>query len=396
MAVQGIFASNQGIVGERVGDFASAILKINPTGTALMLALSSGMQKKSAADTVFNWYEDSHISGRAAVVSGGTTTTVVVADGSTYVPGTVLLVEETGEYLLVTGVNGNSLTVIRGMGGTTITSMTNVMNVYNVGNAREEASGMPIAVTQQGHPRMNYTQIFRNSWAISGTATAVKFTTGDKTAKNKRDCAMYHAEDQERAMLWGRKHIGILNNKQFRMTDGIVTQIQQYNGQNLSAASGGTAGSLSLGDLYEFFRVVFSKNVMGQPNERLMFCGDKVVSVVNRATQLDGVYQISQGESKVGIAVWTIVTPFGTVKMTTHPLMNESPLWQTQGYIVHPGGIARRVLRDTWNQDYDANNNRIAGVDAEQGVMGTEMGVEVQAPVTMGILSNVQRAVKTA
>lgn len=35
MAIQGIFASNQGIQGERVGDFSSAILMTNPTGRSL-------------------------------------------------------------------------------------------------------------------------------------------------------------------------------------------------------------------------------------------------------------------------------------------------------------------------------------------------------------------------
>ena len=141
--IQGIFASNQGIVGDRVGDFASAILRYQPTGTALLLALTSGMTNANAGDTVFTWFEDSHQAGRAATVSGGTTTTVGVDDGSFYIPGTVLMVEETGEYLLVTAVAGNALTVIRGLAGTTITAINNTMHVQQVGNAHEEASGMP-------------------------------------------------------------------------------------------------------------------------------------------------------------------------------------------------------------------------------------------------------------
>src|SRR3546814_17514096 len=83
---------------------------------------------------------------------------------------------------------------------------------------------MPTAVTQQGHPRMNYTQIFRNGWAISGTAKAVKFLTGSKLAHNKKMCASYHAEDMERTFLWGKKTITTLNGKQFRLTDGVVQQ----------------------------------------------------------------------------------------------------------------------------------------------------------------------------
>lgn len=395
MAVQGIFASNQGIVGDRVGDFSSAILQLYPTGTALMLALSSGMRKEGCADTVFNWYEDSHISGRNQIVSGGTGTAIQVSDGSTYVPGSVLLVEETGEILLVTQASGAMLTVIRGMSGTAVTSVNNTMNVYGIGNAREEASGLPTAVTQQGHPRMNYTQIFRNGWAISGTAKAIKFQTGSRLAKNKADCAMYHAEDMEKAFLWGRKHIGIQNGKQFRMSDGIVAQVEQYGGIVATAASGGTPGQLSLADFNEWMRQVFKKQVKGQPNERMAIGGDQVVAVLNRCTQLDGEYKIEQGESKVGIAVWTVVCPFGQLKLMTHPLMNESPYWQKQLYALHPGGIAKRVLRDTFNDDFDSNGTRIAGIDADEGAITTECGFEVGAAATMGILRNVTTAVKS-
>src|SRR3546814_18588683 len=91
--------------------------------------------------------------------------------------------------MLVTATAGNSLTVVRGLAGTSIVSTTSAHNVQKLGNAFEEASDMPTAVTQQGHPRMNYNQIFRNGWAISGTATAVTFLTGPTLAHNKKMCA---------------------------------------------------------------------------------------------------------------------------------------------------------------------------------------------------------------
>jgi Family of unknown function (DUF5309) len=397
MSVQGIFASNQGIVGERQGDFASAVLMTNPTGSAPFLAMTSGMGKEGASDTVFTWFEDSHNPGRADVVSGGTGTTVVVSDGSSYTPNTILLVEETGEHIFVSGTAGNSLTVIRGLAGTAIVSLTSSMHVQKIGNAFEEASGMPTAVTQQGAPRMNYTQIFRNGWAISGTAKAVKFLTGNKLAYNKQMCAMYHAEDMERTFLWGRKAITTLNNKQFRMTDGVLAQIEQNGGTILSAAtdsgSGPVAGELSRNDLDEFIREIFAYNVKGMPNERIAFGGDIVLQAMNRMTWLDGSYEIKQGETKLGIAVNTVVTPFGSLKLMTHPLMNENPVWAREMYVLHPGGIKKRVLRETNQEGYDKNGLRIQGKDADEGVITTECGIQVGAARTMGILRNVQRGV---
>lgn len=395
MAIQGIFASNQGMVGDRQGDFANGILTVNPTGTALLLMLSSGMQKEGAADVIFNWFEDVHISGRAAVVSGGTTTTVVADDASYYVPGTVLMVEETGERMFVTATSGNSMTVIRGIGGSSIVSLTNVMHLQQIGNAHEEASGIPTAKSQQGHPRLNFVQIFRNSWAITGTAKVINFKTGNRAARNKAQCGQYHAEDMERAFLWGYKHMGSLNGNQIRMTDGVVKQIQDYGGKSLSAATGGVAGNLSMGDLSDWLQSIFSLNVKDQPNERIMIGGNGVLAVINKMSLLDSVYQITQGETKWGINVTTILTPFGTVKLMTHPLMNESPNWTKEAYVLHPGAIKRRILRDTFPENYDTNGNRIMGVDADQGLLTTEAGIQVGAAQTMGILSNVQKAVAT-
>lgn len=395
MAVQGIFASNQGIVGERVGDFSSAVLMIDPTGNAPLLGLTSGMPKEGASDTTFTWTEDSHEPGRQACVSGGTGTTVVVADGSFYVPNTILMVEETGEHLFVTAAAGNSLTVIRGLAGTSIVSITSSHHVQKIGNAFEEASSMPTPVTQQGAPRFNFTQIWRNGWAISGTAKAVKFHTGSKLAYNKQMCATYHAEDIERSFIWGRKALTTLNGKQFRVTDGILTQIEQYGGKVVSAATGSVAGNLSRGDLEAFIQEVFAFNVRGQPNERIAFIGSNALAVINRMAFLDGTYNFTQGETKLGIKITEVTTPFGTLKLMTHALMNENPVWTNEMYVLHPGGIKKRMLRDTFPENYDKSGNGVQGKDADEGAMTTEGGIQVGAARVMGIMRNIKKAVAT-
>lgn len=401
--IQGIYLSNQGIVGDRVGDFSSAMLQINPTGTALLLALSSGMAKESASDTVVNWFEDIHQSMRTQFTAAATNvaTSVVVADGSLYVPGQVILVEQTGEVLYVTATSGNTLTVIRGMGGTTPTAITTAMFAQSIGNAQTESSDMPVAVTQQGVPRSNFTQIFRNAWGVSGTAKAVTFRTGSKIAKNKRDCATYHAEDIERAFLWGVKDVRSLNNRPFRMTNGILNQISQFGGlvttANSAAPGGGAiAGQLSFNDFEDFMRVIFSRNVKGQPNERICFGGDIALSQFNKMARLDGTYELMKEEEVYGIRITTVVTQFGRLKIMTHPLMVENPTWQRELYVIHPGAIKKRVLRETEEENYDAAGKRISGRDADQGVLTSEMALQVGAAQTMGIYRNITRGVKSS
>lgn len=395
MAIQGIFTSNQGIQGERVGDFSSAILMTNPTGRSPLLGLTAGMPKESAQDTTFTWFEDAHEPGRQACVSGGTSTTVVVADGSFYTPNTILEVQETGEHLFVASVVGNSLTVVRGFAGTSVVSITGSHHVQKIGNAHEEASAIPVAVTQQGAPRFNFVQIFRNAWAISGTAKAVKFLTGSKIAYNKNQCATYHAEDVERSFIWGRKTLTTLNGRQFRTTDGILTQIETYGGVVESAATGSNAGDLSRGDLEDFIQEIFAYNVQGQPNERIAFIGSKALAEINKMAFLDGTYQISQGETKLGIKVTTITTPFGDLNLTTHAMMNENPVWTHEMYVLHPGGIKKRVLRDTFPTNLDGSAAGTLGRDADEGVITSEMGIQVGASKTMGIYRNIQQAVAT-
>jgi len=394
MAIQGIFASHQGIVGERQGDFASAILRTNPTGDTPLLGLTAGMPKEPTSDVAFTWFEDIHQSGRQQAVSGGTTTTVVVTDGSMYVPNSVLLVEETGEHIFVTASAGNSLTVIRGLAGTSIVAITGAMNIQKIGNAFEEASSRPASVTQQGAPRTNFVQIFRNGWAISGTAKAVKYLTGSKLAYNKEMCATYHAEDMERSFIWGKKAMTTYNGKQFRMTDGILTQIEQYGGDVRTANTGG-AGNISRGNFEDWIQSVFTYNIKGQPNERVAFCGNMALKAINRMAWLDGDYQFSTGETKLGIKITEVMTPFGTLKLMTHAMMNENPVWSKEIYAIHPGAIKKRELRATFPESYDKHGSGITGVDADEGAITTEAGIQVGAARVMGIYRNLSTAVVT-
>ena len=314
MAIKGVFTSYSGIVGEKETDFESAILMYFPTGNALFTALSSGIESEPAVETTFHWYEDAHISGRTNCVSGGTTTTVVVGDGSFYIPNQILWVEETGEYIFVVDVVGNTLTVVRGFAGTTVVAITNAMNVQLISNAQEEGSSKPVAVTQQGVPRSNLVQIFRNAWSITGTAKAIKWRTGDRLARSKRECALYHSEDMERAYLFGRKTITTRNNRQFRTTDGIVTQIEQFGGTVVSAATdsgaGPVAGEMSFKDMLDIIRRTYKVGVKGMPNERMVFCGDLALQAVQQMTMADGSYEIKSNETELGIKVMKLVTAF--------------------------------------------------------------------------------------
>lgn len=390
MAVPGVFASDQNIVGTRRGDFASGILMTQPTGSAPLLALTSGMQSKNAVDTITTWFEESHIAGRfdiASFVTDGDGTGVVVDDASSVIVGAILMNEDTGEYVLVTAVTGNTITMQRAFAGTAATTMTADHNLQRIGTAHEEGSDRPVAIANLGEPKFNYMQIFRNSWDVTGTAKAVEYHTGDIVAKNRADAGSFHAEDIERSFVWGKKSVGIRNSKPFRTMDGVNAHIVT----NVEAAGATT----SYANLDDFFRDVFSKNVRGKPNERIAFTGNLGLSVLNNIALNTAQMNISVGETSFGLKVATWITPYGTVKVMTHPLMVESPFWTGDLYVYHPGCIRTRYLRNTNIDAYDANGQR-AGVDADFGVYTTECLIEYHAEKTGGLFTGMTAAAAAA
>lgn len=391
MAVKGVFASDQGIVGERKGDFAGSLLQIMPTGSAPLLALSAGMESAPAMDTVINWFEENHLSGRINVTNNATTgPTFVVDDASFAVVGTIFLVEATGEHVFVSGVSGTTLTVQRGFAGTTNTTIngsSTPVPIQRLGTAYEEGSSKPISTANLGYPRYNYCEIFRNPWDVTGTARAVEWYTGDKVAKNKRDAATFHAEDIERAMWFHRRSIGVVNNKPFRTMNGVVAQITT----NVETQS----SNVSVGELDDFLLAVFNRNIKGKPNERIAFCGNTVVSVINKLALNFGVMNMEPGATEFGFKVTKWLTPYGDISLMTHPLFNESPLWTKDLHLLHPGALRTRWLRKTHEDRNDRDGTR-AGVDADYGVFTSELTVEYKAEITGGRFTGVDTPYLTA
>lgn len=387
MAVKGVFASDQGIQGDRKGDFASALLQVHPTGTAPLLALSSGMESASAADTAVTWFEENHISGRVnATNNAGTSTSVIVDDVSIIVPGSIFLVEASGEYMFVQSISGSTLTVIRGFAGTTVTTFdgsSTPVPIQRIATAHEEGSAKPTAVANLGFPRFNYMQIFRNAWDVTGTARNVDFHTGDLVAKNKRDAGFFHAEDIERALWFGKKSIGVKNSKPFRTMDGILAQITT----NVTSQSGDTKQE----DLNAHFEAVFSRNIKGKPNERLVFCGNTVITTINAIAHLDGVQNLAPGQTDFGFKITKWITPYGDLSLMTHPLFNESPLWTKDMHTLHPGAMRMRWLRRTHEDTNDRDGTR-AGADADFGVFTSELCVEYRAELTGGKYTGIDTA----
>lgn len=391
MSIRGIFTAHSGIQGDRVGDFSSRVLMHMPQGSATLLALTSGMPVTPVADTTFSWLEDEHINGvgaaSAQTIAGATTLPVV--NTSLWVPNTILLNVNTDERMLVTAISGLNLTVVRGIAGTTAAQIETTHVLQNIGTAFGEGSGKPTPVSQRGASRSNNVQIFKNGWAITGTANAIGFRTGNQIATNKEQCTAYHAEDIEKAFWWGKRGFEVVSNQAVYLTDGLYEQINNYGGLIEAAAYGGQAGEMSMQGLFSFMRRIFDINVKGSSNERLAFTSSLTLERINSMARQDSTYSLKEVDEKNswGFTMHTIEGLNGKLKIMTHPLF--SSMGRNDLVVVHPQFLRKRELRPTVRQNFDANANTNAGIDAVEGFLLSHLGLECGAARTMGMMTGI-------
>lgn len=135
-----------------------------------------GLGPGSHFQSKFEWMSDNLNSNRAtaktAVDDAATTIDVVDGDGLKFRVNAIAVVGE--EYLRVTAVNGDTITVIRGYDGTTAAAIADGAEIRIVARPQLEGA-MP--GTDEGHDRyvdFNYTQIIERYASVSGTQQSVR------------------------------------------------------------------------------------------------------------------------------------------------------------------------------------------------------------------------------
>ena len=388
MAVKGIYVSDAGALNERNEGLANTILSEARGSAVPLFALSAGLAEENASGAVFSWYEEGIWTTRSvitAVPAPGTGNLLTVEDTSWITENMVMMIESTGEYIMVLGVTNNVLTVQRGISGTQVSPIViggTEQALQLIGTAFEEASERPTAVATNPYPRTNITQIFRNSWDISRTAKSTTYRHGDRKARNKQTAAMIHATLIEYSLLFGRRHMGVINNKPYRQMDGVLSQLRS----NIFIAP---TDGLTRRSLDDYVERLFSKNIKGQPNERITFVGNAALRALNEIVWRYGSYNISVRENTFGINVRNFVTPFGDLTMIPHPLMNDSPIFSHDMYSLHPAAMEIAWLDKTFHLDEGGNGQASDLRDAEAGVFTSELTVKYGLEQTGAIMTGI-------
>jgi hypothetical protein len=160
---------------ELAEDVSDLIGIISPYETPLLDALGDSMRE--ATSTHHEWLEDELLPNKDAVNDSTFTdpsadTDFVVDNGNRFRVGDQIQVEGSEELMLVTGIDTNTLTVIRGYAGTTSEDLADNQVINILGNAALEGADKPGARFTNRNRCGNYTQIFTAAVEISGTDMA--------------------------------------------------------------------------------------------------------------------------------------------------------------------------------------------------------------------------------
>jgi hypothetical protein len=160
---------------ELAEDVADIVGIISPVETHLLDAIGNPLRE--ARSTYHEWLEDSLVPNKDAISDSSISdpdgeTSFDVANGDRFRTGDQIQTESSEELMLVTGVSGNTITVVRGYAGTTPENITDGQVIKILGNAALEGDDKPAARFTNRIRCGNYTQIFTNSVEVSGTNVA--------------------------------------------------------------------------------------------------------------------------------------------------------------------------------------------------------------------------------
>lgn len=329
MPIQGLRDTLNFATNERPENWRQMINYLYPNGKTPLTALTGAMNESSTDDPVFHWWDKALDDRRLALgqnlaaSAAGTQETWTLATGSnaiTFVANDIILVEESDEQVLVFSdpTSNLAITVVRGANGTTPAAVTYAgagvnPNLLAIGSAYEEGSLAPTGVNYDPTERYNYTQIFRRTLEITGTAAKSRLRTVPAVKEARRECLEYFSVDMERAFWLGVRSVGTRNSKPVRTSAGVYNQMSSNNIFQF------TNGEVDMDTLETRMEIIFREG----SNEKMAYCGNKALSAINTAVRKNSSYQWKGNEKEYGMRVTRLVCPHGEIVFKTHPLFTQ-------------------------------------------------------------------------
>jgi hypothetical protein len=394
---------------ERPKDFRESILFYNPNGTAPIFALTGKAGKKTVTDPQFFWWNEPNQLWRGVLSLGGgslastdtpftvagvdptTTTANAVWGAATHLKtGDLLWVEPAADGPLTqelvevdTILSDTQFTVRRGAGGTTATSIADTTALTLVGSAFSEGTGAPRAVSRNPLKYTNYTQIFKDTYELTGTTTETFARTGDAWSNDKKRKMFDHARAIEMAILLGRPFETVGDNgKPKRYMGGMRSFIPSANTTVFGA-------NVTVSSFLSALTPVFDFDTEGG-DTRIAFCGNIAITELNKVLQNSTNLRInfSQEIKVYGLDFKEFIMPRGRILLRSHPLMSRHPLLQKAMFVLDFASVKYVCLkgRDTRTRD----DVQLKDEDVRRGFIQTECSLLVdRGGLTCAYLGNI-------
>jgi len=393
----GVFNANTGNPAElNQRSFAAQILRRFPNGSAPMFALTSQSGRSKAKSSTHGYFSKTMTFITATLAAGVLigATNIVVPTTVGMVAGMVLYNVRTLENVRVTAVvDATNITVTRAFGRVAAAAMNIGDKLLHVGTAFEEGSQRPAARRLTTEYVSNFTQIFRNAWALTDTARASYAEMGiSNIAENKQDCTMFHSMDIESAIIWGQAKMDTTGATPMHSTQGVLDAIEQYCPENSNAA----AATTSYDQLVSLVEPAFKYSVnVGNPKERIAFGDSLAIKVLNQIGRANGQITMTNSETKFGMKYTSFQFYKGTINLVEHPLMNGLGL-TGQLLVMDMAALKLAYMdgRDTVPESYGTGaTGSSTGVDAVGGSLTTECAVELISPFSCAYITGLTAGV---
>lgn len=412
VAVGGVRGTGNWGEDERPRDFRNMILWTQPEGDTPIFALMGRAKKKSVSDPEFHWWAEKkdivqlQLNGAPGAGTPGSNQTLTVHGvdpdsdyAATY--GSALHLKA-GDVLLVQGTLQNTFAAEHVRVATTPTSATSVevtrdvtgvgtapdipdgTTLLLIGSAYAEGTRSPDAASRNPQKWYNYTQIFKDTYEVTGTAEKTETRTGDPIKNDKLRKSFDHARGYELALLYGRKSETVgTNGKPMRYMGGL----REFIPSTHQTIFPGTPQSEQ--DFIDACRPAYDWSTPAG-DSRILFGGNGMaVALAKMARNSAGHGRVNFGEkvTMYGMRLKEIELPFGTIYFKRHPLLSRDSTMTNSGFLVDFSCLEYKYLRgrDTRAKDNVQHNDE----DTRKGQWLTEASCLVdQGGLSMAFIHN--------
>jgi len=319
----------------RVVDMRDKVFLLEPSATPLTL-LTTKSSKSSCYNPKFDWLEDrampitDTVNGTAVTAA----TEIVVDNVGYFAPNQLIKHVNDNEVIKITSIAGSSLTVVRSWGGTAAAQLDDGAELLIIGSAATEGASAETPRQVQQTTGYNYTQIFRNNFAVTNTQEASKLYGGSAIAYLHKARGIDHAKQIELSGFFGERAEVTTGTWPQRSTGGL----QEF----VTTNSTDFTGALTLAEIEAASQVDFRYG----RKKKMLFCARAVASNIT-ALAHNSLRAVSSDKT-FGIGLTEFVTTHGVYMIVPHDLF-VTAAYDEIGFVVDMDNWGMRYIegRDT-------------------------------------------------